>query len=425
MPIVAQNQARSIEGERLKLGSAETAASPIAFKEEIMKKTPFLLIVLACFIGVIAALQIDHLWHRDKGGELLASGDNALHNAMPAVDPAEQPAGAADFRLAAKRVIPSVVSVDQYSRVQTYFDQSAPLQETGTGSGVIISKDGIIVTNNHVVQMPGNPSQVVDEVRVRLSDKRTYKAEVVGRDPRSDLAVLRIKADNLQPIELADSSKIEVGQWVVAVGNPLGFESTVSAGVISSLGRSLGLENSYLLDGIQTDAAINPGNSGGALTDVQGRLVGINSAIASQTGNSIGIGFAIPANRVRQVADEILKKGYVQYAGLGFAPVRRFDGILQDPDARRDLQQLTGAEPPRGGILIAPNSVARGSAAEKAGLKGWDVIVSLDGQKVDDTLALNKLLNNKKPGDKVKLEFWSRGETKTVDVALQELQPIR
>ena len=189
------------------------------------------------------------------------------------------------------------------------FERGA-LRETGQGSGVILSKNGIIVTNNHVVEVPNDPEHaIVEQVKVRLQDKRVFTAKVVGRDRRADLAVLKIEATDLQPIEVGDSSKLEIGQWVVAVGNPLGFDNTVSVGVVSSLGRSLGLENSFLLDGIQTDAAINPGNSGGALTDAAGQLVGINAAIASGNGGSVDIGFAIPVNTVRRVVDQILKFG--------------------------------------------------------------------------------------------------------------------
>jgi serine protease Do len=251
---------------------------------------------------------------------------------------------------------------------------------------------------------------------------------VLGRDPRSDLAVLKINATGLRPVEIGDSNSLEVGQWVLAVGNPLGFDNTVSVGVVSSLKRSLPIGGGVLLDAVQTDAAINPGNSGGALTDAQGRLVGINSAIASSTGQSVGIGFAIPVNRVKEVVADIVKLGYARYAGLGIRYNPNWDSkFLSDPQVRAELAEITGAEnvPSKGIIVKSPYrgdaSVEPGGPADKAGIKEWDVIVEIGGEPVTDVITLNKVLTPHKPGETVDVKFWSRGKTKTSRVTLQEL----
>ena len=206
-----------------------------------------------------------------------------------------------DFSAAAKKASPSVVSVDQYRDVpRGLFSDEVTTRKTGTGSGVIISDSGYIVTNNHVVSG-------AKQVRVRLDDGRAYDAKVLGTDSRSDLAVIKVDAKNLHAIEIGSSKDVQVGQWVLAVGNPLGFDDTVSVGVVSSLRRNLAVGDQGMVDAIQTDAAINAGNSGGALCNSQGQLIGINAAIASTNGGSIGIGFAIPVDRVKTVVDDIVK----------------------------------------------------------------------------------------------------------------------
>lgn len=376
-----------------------------------MKKIHIAAVGAACFVGVLGALQADHFLAK-RGEEPhfnIASNSDIIPAAYDA-----QGGGAVDFRVAAKKVLPSVVSVDRYESMRNFFgDSTGPVRETGTGSGVIISDDGLIITNNHVVANAA-------EVQVRLQNKKSYKAKVLGTDPRFDIAVLRIDAKGLPAAELGDSKGLEVGQWVVAVGNPLGFDQTVSVGVVSSLGRSLGVERGYLTDAIQTDAAINPGNSGGALADTAGRLIGINSAIASTSGGSIGIGFAIPINRVKTIATQIVKQGYATSAGLGVRYDPQMTGVLQFENARSQINDIVGATPPDYGIIVG--SVTPSTAAQAAGLKPWDIILEIDGTKIDTPLALNQVLNNKTPGDKVAVKFWSKGETKTMNVALTEIR---
>ena len=333
----------------------------------------------------------------------------------PEVRPAslESTGAPADFRAAVKKVLPSVVSVDKSERIRRFFSNETELRQTGTGSGVIISKDGYILTNNHVVQG-------ADLVKVRLFDKRSFDAKVVGTDPRSDLAVLKISAPNLIAAEMADSSKLEIGEWVIAVGNPLGFSNTVSIGVISSLNRTLPTQESILVNSIQTDAAINQGNSGGALANATGQVVGINSAIASNSGGSIGLGFSIPINRAKQVVDDILKFGRVRYGWLGVSIYR--EGTLADPSVREALTQEFGQTPPSKGLLVT--RVLNTSPAGKSGIQQYDIITSLDGKELADPVDYYTIMTDKRPGDTVRMNVWSRGTSKTVTVKLEDLTTL-
>jgi S1-C subfamily serine protease len=385
------------------------------FRSGAGPKTIF--IGIAVFTGVFGALRANQYFADRNATVLPLLQPNSISGQPVVFEGSEAEPGRVDFRAAAKRVNPSVVSVDKFNRYQRgFFDDSIVEAETGTGSGVVVSADGVIVTNNHVVQD-------AERVRVRLSDGRSADAKVVGTDPISDLAVLRITAKNLQPIEIGDSRAVEIGQWVMAVGNPLGFDNTVSVGVVSSLKRSLPVNrDNGLVDAIQTDAAINPGNSGGALCDANGRLIGINSAIASSTGQSVGIGFAIPTAQVKRVVDDILKIGYVRYAGLGISYSKRFDGALAYPDFRRQVAEATGGDNvPESGILI--RGVQDG--AEKAGLRVNDVLLAVDNQPIESTFDLNRALVPKKPGDKVKVKIWARGETKVVEVVLDQTRRVQ
>jgi len=382
-----------------------------------MRTSSIIAIGIACAAGVFAALQADRWISHRESAPIYVLG------APPTADSASYETGGGgpvDFRASAKKVLPSVVSVDRFDRINDFFsDENNTVQETGQGSGVILSSDGLIVTNNHVVNGAA-------DVQVRLYNKKSLPAKVLGTDSRYDIAVLKVNAKGLTPIEMGDSSSLEVGQWVIAVGNPLGFDETLSAGVISSLGRSLAVQGGNLTDAIQTDAAINPGNSGGALCDAGGHLVGINSAIAGLPGGgggeegSIGIGFAIPVNRVKNIVSQIVRQGYATSAGLGIGFDPRYTGILQFDDARDQLNQIVGAMPPTSGIIVT--RVQPGGAADKAGIKVYDVLLAIDGITTDAPLALNQILNDKRPGQSVDVKFWSKGTTKTVTVALSEVR---
>jgi len=375
-----------------------------------MKKSAYAFILVAAFAGVFAALRVDRwLDHRPQ-----SENSPVAYNQADVIKPIDYNSADSppDFRGAAKKVMPSVVSIDRFEEVRDFFGENRGVQETGQGSGVLLSANGTIVTNNHVVAG-------ATQVKVRLNDKRTFTAKVLGTDPRSDLAVIKIDAPNLKPVELGDSANLEVGQWVLAVGNPLGFDDTVSAGVVSSLKRDLPVGQTGLVNAIQTDAAINPGNSGGALTDAMGRLVGINSAIASSTGQSVGIGFAIPVDRVKQVVNDIVKFGHAKYAGLGigYYPPE----VLSFPRNRQYIANQTGAQDvPESGIVVRS---ASGTAAQ-AGIKPMDILLEIDGTPLEGSFTLNKILTPKNPGDKVQVKLWSAGKVKTLTLTLQELKEL-
>jgi len=370
-------------------------------------------------LGVCGGIRLDR-YLQQQADLAVISKRTTVEGVPAAFDPAPLPAGAVDFRVAAKKVMASVVSVDRFARQRDMFTGEAQDVETGTGSGVIISNTGLIVTNNHVVSQAGMRGAREGKVRVRLQDKRTFEAKVLGTDERSDIAVLKIEAPNLQPIELGRSGGLEVGQWVMAVGNPLGFDNTLSVGVISSLKRNLPVGVQGLVDGIQTDAAINPGNSGGALCDSQGRLIGINTAIASNTGTSVGIGFAVPIDRVNRVVQDIVKFGYAKYAGLGVSYNPRWVGLLADPYFRSQVGEYHETESvPDHGIVLDTVS----GALKSAGAKRYDILLEIEGEKIESTFDMNKALLTRKPGDKVKVKFWSKGKTQEAQVALVEIQP--
>ncbi|HET8648562.1 MAG TPA: Do family serine endopeptidase [Gemmatimonadales bacterium] len=285
--------------------------------------------------------------------------------------------------------------------------QQQPQFEEGSGSGFIVSTDGYILTNNHVVEG-------ADEVRVRLLDRREFTAKVVGTDPNTDIAVLKIPATGLTPVALGNSDDARVGEWVLAIGNPLGdnLNFTVTSGIVSAKNRRLDeLQRSALSIGdfIQTDAAINPGNSGGPLVNVRGEVIGINSAIASETGYYSGYGFAVPINLARNVMNQLITTGKVERAGLG---INIRDASVNDAD-------YVGLPEPTGVLVVNVND---GSPADKAGIKGGDVIVALDGKPVEHVGELQQEIGFRKPGETVKVEVARKGGAhKTFTVKLEPL----
>ena len=274
--------------------------------------------------------------------------------------------------------------------------------QSGLGSGVIISSDGYIATNNHVVEG-------ADTLTVALTDGREFTAKVVGRDPQTDIAVVKVDAKDLPAVTFADTSKIEVGDRVLAIGNPFGIGETVTTGIVSAKGRSIGIlaDVEGYEDFIQTDAAINPGNSGGALVDVDGRLVGINTAILSRTGGFQGVGLAVPANLVNQVADSLVKTGKVVRGYLGV-------GIQNITPALIDSFNLKTNK----GALVS--DVVADAPAAKAGLKEGDVITSLNGQPVTDANNLKLQVGTFAPGTKLKLEILRDGKTSEIAATTSE-----
>jgi len=280
--------------------------------------------------------------------------------------------------------------------------QPRTFKERSLGSGVIVTKDGYILTNNHVVDG-------ADEIKVaRDKDKKQFTAKVVGRDPKTDIAVLKIEASEMPFITFADSDKLEVGDVVLALGNPFGIGQTVTMGIVSATGRGgMGIEDYE--DFIQTDAAINPGNSGGALVDAEGRLVGLNTAILSRSGGSQGVGFAIPANLARSVMDQIIEKGKVERGFLGV-------GIK---DLTPELARQFNVPDNTSGALVT--QLEDRSAAAEAGVQSGDVIIELNGTPVKDRRNLQLMVGRLSPGDKVSLKVLHDGKEKMFTVTLKEM----
>ena len=354
-----------------------------------------------------------------------------------AASAAALPGQPVDLTYAAEKALPTVVHIlsTRNSKVETVDVQNSPFddffsdpfgffgnpnqgnggsqkrqyrtpKQQGSGSGVIISDDGYIVTNNHVVEG-------ADELTVTLNDNKEYSARIIGTDKTTDLALIKIDGKNLPAITIADSEKIKVGEWVLAVGNPFNLTNTVTAGIVSAKGRSLyqnGVESF-----IQTDAAINPGNSGGALVNTKGELIGINAMLYSQTGSFSGYGFAIPTSIMNKVVDDLKKYGTVQRAVIGIQgqDVKNYVDAQKDKGNDIDLGTMEG-------IYVA--KVTDESAAEEAGLKTGDVIVAVDGKAVSKMAELQEILAQKRPGDKVSLTYLRDKKKNTKTVTLKNEQ---
>ena len=278
-------------------------------------------------------------------------------------------------------------------------------QVQAAGSGVIVDAGrGYILTNNHVVAVGQDQT-----IEVTLKDKRHFKAKLVGRDPETDIAVLKIDADNLTAVEFADSDRIRVGDYALAIGNPFGLGQTVTSGIVSALGRTgLGIEGYE--DFIQTDASINPGNSGGALVDLRGQLMGINTAILGPSGGNVGIGFAVPANLAKQIMTDLIKNGDVKRGQIG----------IRTQDLTPDIASSLGLERSDGALIA---QVAAGSAAANAGLQAGDLVVGIDGVPVHNVADLHKKIDFAHVGDELKLSILRDGKPDTVKVRIETNQP--
>jgi serine protease Do len=318
-----------------------------------------------------------------------------------------------DFKAAAAKAMPAVVHISA-SAVQPASNESdnpfrfffgeeygGQQPRKGSGSGVFYTSDGYIVTNNHVVEF-------ADEVEVTLYDNRTYSAEVIGRDEKTDLAVIKIEGNGFPALNFANSDEAEVGEWALAVGNPFELTSTVTAGIISAKGRSINLLGGgrAIESFIQTDAAVNPGNSGGALVDADGNLLGINTAIATRTGVFSGYSFAIPVNLVRRIADDIIEYGTYQRAFLGVT-ISELDNEYAD-QLGVDITQ---------GVVV--EDLVDGGSAQFAGLQPKDVIVGINGRAITSVPELQEIIGRARAGQTVKLQVNRRGKNQTIPVKLK------
>lgn len=323
------------------------------------------------------------------------------------------------FKSVAKNVTPSVVYIETVISNRNreasnerdegdnpIWDRFLPPRARTVGSGVVISGDGYIITNNHVVE-----DAVRDGITVTLDDKRSFEARIVGRDPSTDLAVLKIDASGIPAAVIGNSDSVEVGEWVLAIGNPFRLRSTVTAGIIGALSRDVQIINDeYRIESfIQTDAAINRGNSGGALVNTSGELIGVNTAIATQSGSYQGYGFAVPSNLALKVAEDLIEFGEVQRGMMGVS--------IQTVDSR--IARRIGLNEIRGVVI---SGIGSNGAAEKSGLRPDDVILAVNGEKVNESNQLQEKVAMFRPDDMVDLEIWRGGETLTTTLKLEEMQ---
>jgi serine protease Do len=378
------------------------------------------------------------------GGLIIASGLNwtklgfAQSRPSPAVvQPIAEASNA--FVAIANNVTPAVVSIEVFSAPKTgttsqrgraqvpngvppgmedffrQFDipqQSRPMR--GQGSGFIVTSNGYILTNNHVVTNSDRET-IADRVTVRMLDHRVFTAKVIGHDRTTDVAVIKIEGNNFPTIAFGNDGASRIGEWVLAIGNPLGLENTVTAGIISAKGRSLaelmnpnGTNQYAISDLIQTDAAINPGNSGGPLVNSRGEVIGINSAIASPTGYNAGYGFAIPITLAKRVMDQIIASGHVRVPALGIG----IDDVTAEDAAVAGVKDIRG--------VLVRNFPSDNTPAKRAGLQPGDVIITADGQPVDRVSTLQRIVRNHNPGETIEIEAMRYGQRKTFRVTLME-----
>lgn len=373
-------------------------------------KKGILTIVLSALLGGVVAFAVTKSMTPDNPGrQVVVSADGAQYRTVN-LDMTDYP----DFTYAAESAVDAVVYVkvtvkDVTRRIPNsifdfFFGYEGTPQErerVGSGSGVIIRPDGYIVTNNHVVED-------ASKIEVTLNNNKTFEAQLIGTDPATDVALIKIDAQGLPVIPFGDSDNLRLGEWVIAIGSPYDLRSTITAGIVSAKGRSMpNYDGEFKIESfIQTDAAVNPGNSGGALVDKAGNLVGINTAIVSQTGSYTGYSFAIPSNIVKKIAFDLIDYGSVKRAVLGVT-MRQLDDKL--------AAELKLSSP--NGVYIV--EVLKGSAADEAGMKEKDVIVAIDSVKVTNASEVQEQVNKFHPGDKTVIMVVRDGKEKTLDVTFK------
>jgi serine protease Do len=364
-----------------------------------LKSAPLVIALLGA--GLLGGAAVEAVHHTP------ATTAAVLAPVQPATVPSPAPGGGSvvmpDFPLITQRYGPAVVNISVTSHAQATPDISDPLEffrqfqrgvkprdvpMRGQGSGFIVGADGIILTNAHVVKD-------ATEVVVKLTDRREFRAKVLGSDPKTDVAVLKINASSLPVVSLGSAEALRVGEWVLAIGSPFGFENTVTAGVVSAKGRSLPDDSAVPF--IQTDVAVNPGNSGGPLFNARGEVVGINSQIYSQSGGYQGVSFAIPIDLAVRIKDQIVAHGKVEHAKLG----------VSVQEVNQSLADSFGLERPEGALVA---NVDKGSPAERAGLKPGDVIRAANGRPVISSGDLPAIVGLSSPGDRLTLDVWRQGQ---------------
>ena len=384
------------------------------------KRSMIAVAVAAALVGVYAETGVPGL---SQARAAAAAAPNAAIAAVPPFAAPSQ-AGFPDFASIVRAYGPAVVNIAVTGKTQKaatseddpmseFFrrfgpgfpraPQQGPRTQRGVGSGFIVASDGVILTNAHVVDG-------ADEVTVKLTDRREYRAKVLGVDKRSDIAVLKIDAKNLPTVRIGDSSAASVGEWVLAIGSPFGLENTASSGIISAKSRALP-DDGYV-PFIQTDVAVNPGNSGGPLFNLKGEVIGINSQIYSSSGGSQGLSFAIPIDVASKVKDQLIAHGKVTRGRIGV--------VIQE--VNQGLADSFGLKKPQGALVSA---LEKGGPAEQAGLEPGDVILRVDGREIDRSTDLPAQIGDMKPGTRARLEIVRKGTGKTLDVTIGEMKDVK
>ena len=359
-------------------------------------------LIIAANFGIFGASNAENLKIPKESIDILSRTDQAMADIVHAVKPCVVNISSQRTMTIAPFSSPffeDPLFHDFFGESQRNSGKPRKYKQKGLGSGVIVGKEGYIITNNHVVQDS-------EEITVKLSDKRQFKGKVIGADPRTDLAVVKISAGNLPFISLGDSDKLRVGERVIAIGNPFGLNQTVTSGIISAIGRAdVGIADYE--DFIQTDAAINPGNSGGALVNIRGELIGVNTAIATTSGGYQGVGFAIPSNMVRVVMESLIKKGKVVrgWFGMSIQPLT--------PELARQFELKSEK-----GVLVS--DVVDDGPAQKAGIQQGDIILTYNGKEIEDVSQFRNMVAGGKPGTEVNIKLLREGKEKSLRVIIGE-----